>query len=455
MGFPIHVIGETPSNFAGGRPLYAVPRAELEVDAAMAANQSHVPLRGKPARPGTYYHVVPEGYDSGDILPGREFERETGQELSNKFHNDFPDYKDSPEFGKVSLFDHPEAAAGYLDEFLNGKGRVLAVDVPKGTKFKRNTEGYAQVNRVPSDWVKGEWSHRSEVANALAAGKPVPPEVLADYPDLAAKPTPSPQAPATTPTPSATASPQLSTVDSSTPSTPNVDDYAASQGFRRNKFGAWANGTFVPAGQGWLAGKDNRGRHVVLTHDEMTRRAGQGTKSEGASQNIPSSSVDSPSSVEYTSPTPTTPTSGAGGEGKAMEANQATQESPTSSASVAKQIASMASSHSSGDWSAKVVRHKDGSLKVHLSWRGTEKGPVTIHPSGEVEVASSLRKHLPKSLDRAFDGLRADPEQRDTSPNLDDLAGQFRSGKPIPEEMVQKLVDGKFITESEAMNRDW
>ena len=50
-----------------------------------------------------------------------------------------------------------------------------------------------------------EDNHRQVVADALAAGKPVPAEVLADYPDLAAKvPPPSTGAPAIAPVPPAT-----------------------------------------------------------------------------------------------------------------------------------------------------------------------------------------------------------------------------------------------------------
>jgi hypothetical protein len=65
--------------------------------------------------------------------------------------------------------------------------------VPRAVKDQYRAAKEAQ--RQVSDRIDEATDHRAAVESALAGGKPVPPKVLADYPDLAAKAAPPPPAP--------------------------------------------------------------------------------------------------------------------------------------------------------------------------------------------------------------------------------------------------------------------
>lgn len=93
----------------------------------------------------------------------------------------------------------------------NGKSKPLTAE--QEAKYKEDVRNHKEAQKRHQS-AKDEWdseygneTHRSAVEAALKAGKPVPPEVLADYPDLAPKPASKPPEPvaATPATPQAIA----------------------------------------------------------------------------------------------------------------------------------------------------------------------------------------------------------------------------------------------------------
>jgi hypothetical protein len=148
---------------------------------------------------------------------------------------------------------------------------------------------------------------KAEVQSALAAGKPVPPEVLADYPDLAPTPTVAPNE--NEPAPAAGAqvepanSPQsgkarLDSQSRTGDTTPVPATPAGGQGggkmkpedhgYTRNKFPATYQGQKVAAGEGWT--KQENGKWVtypdseiggVVAHDARRKRYTAASDSDG------------------------------------------------------------------------------------------------------------------------------------------------------------------------------
>jgi hypothetical protein len=94
--------------------------------------------------------------------PHEKYRGENGSNLKPDWKKTFDEYAAT----------HSDAAAIADSQKSQGKGQIAAIK---------------RVGRIAD-------SHRAAVAAALAAGKPVPPEVLADYPDLAAKQQQAPQA---------------------------------------------------------------------------------------------------------------------------------------------------------------------------------------------------------------------------------------------------------------------
>lgn len=122
-----------------------------------AESAAHLPSPKTPVEAGrTYYHVVPESYQSGDpVLAATELKKLRGIDVQDKWGDDYPNYLKSPDAKQVALTGTYAEAVDYLHSFLDGKGRILAVDVPQGAKLARNGEGYAVVNKqIPAGWVR-------------------------------------------------------------------------------------------------------------------------------------------------------------------------------------------------------------------------------------------------------------------------------------------------------------
>jgi ParB-like chromosome segregation protein Spo0J len=97
-----------------------------------------------------YYHVAPEGYASGaPILSAKDLVKNGGK-FTNKWTQDYADYENSVEAKFVSLFENVASAYRFnVDEF-SGKGKILKVIFPEGTKLKRNPEGYPIASKIES-----------------------------------------------------------------------------------------------------------------------------------------------------------------------------------------------------------------------------------------------------------------------------------------------------------------
>ena len=119
-------------------------------------------------------------------------------------------------------------------------------------------------------------------------------------------------------------------------------------------------------------------------------------------------------------------------------------------------------------WGKHVIL-KDGREFVFLKVqhpnprRGVEeRGYFEILPDGSVLADKDAKHNLalaenPDVIEQ-IQSLKAEPKQateNNFDENLNTLARAFRSGKPIPEDKVIELVQNGFITEGEAMNRDW
>ena len=119
------------------------------------ARAAKVSPRNPVAAGRRYYHVAPEDYRPGDpIYSMAALRKVTGRTAPDKWVDEMPGYRKSPHARNVSLADTYAEAVDFLVAYLDGKGYILAVDVPPGAKITRNSEGYAQIPRmVPAEWV--------------------------------------------------------------------------------------------------------------------------------------------------------------------------------------------------------------------------------------------------------------------------------------------------------------
>lgn len=112
--------------------------------------------------PGTYFHVVGEGYAPGDDLMSYSQLEAEGRAPAWKWDFDPADYPDRDD---VALFDNFAEAEEFAREY---GGTILRVDVPDGTeefgvsglgvygvRGGINNEGYSYIGpQIPAEWVR-------------------------------------------------------------------------------------------------------------------------------------------------------------------------------------------------------------------------------------------------------------------------------------------------------------
>jgi hypothetical protein len=217
-------------------PELMTPKEVAKIGAEKAATTID---RDKPDADGFYYHATHK-WDGEPIISAAK--RKMSVDEAVKRWPDYADYLESKDAQGVSLFGSFAEAQEFVDSFLSGQGEVLRVKISSAPS--RNSEGYALVETVTPNEVIGryirdgdryvfkrekespakepwemtqkeiaDWnismlenrgikiseeerqkiyadkeSHRIKVESSLSEGKPVPAEVLKDYPDL--KPAP-------------------------------------------------------------------------------------------------------------------------------------------------------------------------------------------------------------------------------------------------------------------------
>jgi len=135
------------------------------------------------------YHVAPPEYKRGQpIYSGKKYEDVTGNILPDKWSANISptfNYKEYADFYRVSVYNTFEEAFAFNKDIYEGKGKILEIKVQRPPDG-RNNEGYAYFkDEIPASWIRREMNRKIFIQQALAEGKPVPPEVLKDYPDLA------------------------------------------------------------------------------------------------------------------------------------------------------------------------------------------------------------------------------------------------------------------------------
>ena len=93
------------------------------------------------------------------------------------------------------------------------------------------------------------------------------------------------------------------------------------------------------------------------------------------------------------------------------------------------------------DFTAKVVRHRNGDLRVYLSMSGKEKGSVEIRADGRVEVPAGLHKHLLRNrhLEEAIEALRAEPEDRTAWATVATRAATHLDSREPPDDPLERM----------------
>jgi len=142
--------------------------------------------RMKPDEGGYYYHVVPEDYKVGDPILSAKKLGLSPEDMAKKWP-DADGYHELPDYGKVSLFNNLPSAEKFNGIMYEGKGKVLKILPSEYNDITANYDRFASVAGIAPKEIVGEISHRSLVKQALSEGKPVPPEVLKDYPELKPK----------------------------------------------------------------------------------------------------------------------------------------------------------------------------------------------------------------------------------------------------------------------------
>ena len=177
---------------------------------------------------------------------------------------------------------------------------------------------------------------------------------------------------------------------------------------------------------------------------------------------LPASGANPPTAVDKPATAGNTP--GVGSQSAAPKPGGSGMDATTEHDGEAKHVADRVADiirTADSDYSAKVVRHKNGDLKVYLSMKGSEKGAVVIHQDGTVEIPSGLGKHLlrDKAMVRSIEALRAVPEDRGAwqsgGVDLAKVARDYRAGKVVDFDLIVQAVKHGHLTESEAMNRDY
>lgn len=140
---------------AGRSPFEMTPDELYQVGLADAV-VAHERWRNKiPARSGRrYYHVADPSYQDGEPIMSFADLRGQGREVPNKWEDDFPDYPNSTDARAVTFAESYAAAHAFNEDFLGGGGVILAVDVPRGVRLRRNGEGYVmKPGSVPPEWI--------------------------------------------------------------------------------------------------------------------------------------------------------------------------------------------------------------------------------------------------------------------------------------------------------------
>ncbi|MBP9897474.1 MAG: hypothetical protein KBF28_03820 [Gemmatimonadales bacterium] len=140
-----------------------------------AKRASHLPSPKSPVSGGkTFYHVVPEGYQPGDpLFSAVELKKQRGINVQDKWGDEYPNYLKSPDAKQISLAESYAEAVDVLHSFLDGKGTILAVDVPQGAKIARNGEGYPVINKmIPAEWLREVPKPKALNAAEKAAASP-------------------------------------------------------------------------------------------------------------------------------------------------------------------------------------------------------------------------------------------------------------------------------------------
>lgn len=156
---------------AGRSPAEMTPDELYQVGLADAV-VAHERARNRiPARAGRrYYHVADPSYQDGEPLMSFADMRRAGREVPNKWEDDFPDYPKSPDARSVTFAESYAAAHAFNEDFLDGRGVILAVDVPQGARLRRNGEGYVmKPGSVPAEWVS-RVAARDFVPDAIQQG---------------------------------------------------------------------------------------------------------------------------------------------------------------------------------------------------------------------------------------------------------------------------------------------
>lgn len=112
------------------------------------------PAPRKPiAGPARVYHVAPDDFPEGESIESAQSLIDRGVSPRDKFDTPFDQRID---LDQVSVAEDLGSAVYFSDEFLGGRGKILAVDVPDGEMLRRGPEGYPYIqDRVPAKWITG------------------------------------------------------------------------------------------------------------------------------------------------------------------------------------------------------------------------------------------------------------------------------------------------------------
>lgn len=135
----------------------------------------------RPIRPGTYYHVVPEGYRPGDpLLAADELAARGYPDVPNKWSaENGGDAAIWPDRDKVALAESYAEAYAFNQDYLKGRGRILEVAVPPdadalGVRIARNEEGVPSADRmIPAEWVRPAPEHTGAPYQQDVTPKPI------------------------------------------------------------------------------------------------------------------------------------------------------------------------------------------------------------------------------------------------------------------------------------------
>jgi len=118
--------------------------------------------RISPDNGGFYYHVVPD-YDGGPIVSAAKRGIPV-EEIQNKWP-DFEGYGSSYDYQNVSLYNNLSEAHAFNKDFLKGAGKILRIKLNKDTRISPNEEGYASVQEVSKNEIKGEVPQLTDIWN--------------------------------------------------------------------------------------------------------------------------------------------------------------------------------------------------------------------------------------------------------------------------------------------------